>query len=108
MRRYEEKKVAKTITSDMMKTHSPALRMCWPWKGSEVAICSWFPMKGRSSLHQLATPAVSTVSPSMLNPRSPRLASTPDNRFPSVPWKDGKPIRNSMTPSEKTMGEPEP
>ena len=40
MRRYEEKKVAKTITSDMMKTQSPALRMCCPSNGAEVAICS--------------------------------------------------------------------
>ena len=108
MRKYEEKKVAKTMISDMMNTQIPALRMCCPAKGSEVAICSWLPMKGKSSRHQLAIPAVMMVKPSMLRPRSPRLASTPDNKFPRVPWNDGKPIKKSKIPNENTIGEPEP
>ena len=108
MRRYDEKKVAKIIISDIMKTQIPALRMCSPSNGAEVAICSPAPLNGKSSHHQFPTPMMMTSSPVTPINISPITASVPVSSSVIVFEKPGNPIMNSMIPNVKTIGEAEP
>ena len=108
MRRYDEKKVAKIIISDMMKTQIPALRMCSPSNGAEVAICSPYPLNGKSSFHQFPTPMIMTSKPATPISISLITASVPVSNSVIVFEKPGNPIMNNMIPKVKIIGEAEP